>query len=85
MHDLVGLSSKLTKYKQTYIHSLSYVRFNFYARYGNTKEDLCVEGQERGKKCALIIKSSVYEGILIFGKGVTCESLEIVPAKKYFL
>ena len=31
---------------------------------GKTKEDLCIEAQERGKNFALIIKSSLFEVIL---------------------
>ena len=50
-----------------------------------TKEDLCIEPQERGKNCALIIKSSLFEGIFIDAKGGNCASLETVRAKKYFL
>ena len=38
-----------------------------------------------GKNVALIIKSSLYEGIFIDAKGVNCASLEIVRAKKYFM
>ena len=49
------------------------------------KEDLCIEAQERGKKIALIIMSSLFEGIFIDAKGVNCASLETVRAKKYFL
>ena len=49
------------------------------------KEDLCIEAQERGKNCALIIKNSLFEGIFIDAKGVNCASLETVRAKKYFL
>ena len=49
------------------------------------KEDLCIETQERGINFALIIKSSLFEGIFIDAKGVNCVSLEIVRATKYFL
>ena len=35
-----------------------------------TKEDLCIEAQERGKNFALIIKSSLVEGIFIDAKGI---------------
>ena len=48
-----------------------------------TKEDLYIEAQERGKNVALIIKSSLFEGIFIDAKGVNCASLETVCAKKY--
>ena len=50
-----------------------------------TKEDLCIEAQERGKNVALIIESSLFEAIFIDAKGVNCASLEPVRAKKYFL
>ena len=50
-----------------------------------TKEDLYIEEQERGKNFALIIKSSLFEGIFIDAKGVNCASLETVRAEKYFL
>ena len=50
-----------------------------------TKEDLYIEAQERGKNFALIIKSSLFEGIFIDAKGVNCASLDIVRATKYFL
>ena len=62
----------------------------FYALIGcpsfdrRTKDYLCIEEQERGKKFRLIIKSSLFEGILIDVKGVNFSSLEIVRAKKYF-
>ena len=49
-----------------------------------TKEELCIEAQERGKHFALIIKSSLFQGIFIDAKGVNCASLEIVGAKKIF-
>ena len=52
---------------------------------GTTKEDLCIEAQERGKSFALIIKSSHFKGIFINAKGVNRASLETVRAKKYFL
>ena len=45
----------------------------------------CVEEQERDKKIALIIKSSLFEGIFIDAKGINCASLEIVRAKKDFM
>ena len=48
-------------------------------------EDLYIEAQERGKNFALIIKSSLFEGIFIDAKGVNCASLETVRAKKYFI
>ena len=48
-----------------------------------TNKDLCIEAQERGKNFALIIKSSLFEGIFIDAKGVNCATLEIVRAKKY--
>ena len=51
---------------------------------GITKEDLCIEAQQRGKHFSLIIKSSLFEGIFIDAKGVNCAHLEIVHAKKYF-
>ena len=41
--------------------------------------------QERGNNFALIIKSSLFEGIFIDAKGENCASLEIVLAKKTFL
>ena len=41
--------------------------------------------EERGKKFALIIKSSLFEGIFIDAKRVNCASLEVVCAKKYFI
>ena len=44
-----------------------------------------IEAQEWGKNFALIIKSSLFEGIFIDAKGVNCTSLEIVPAKKYLI
>ena len=50
-----------------------------------TREDLYIEAQERGKNFALIIKSSLFDGIFIDAKGVNCASLETVHAKKYFL
>ena len=50
-----------------------------------TKEDLCIETQERGKNFALIIQNSIFEGIFIDAKGVNCASLETVRAKQYFL
>ena len=46
---------------------------------------LCVEAQERGKNFALIIKSSLFQGIFTDAKGVNCASLEIVRARKYFI
>ena len=49
------------------------------------EEDLYIEAQERGKNFAIIIKSSLFEGIFIDAKGVNCASLETVPAKKYLL
>ena len=52
---------------------------------GTVKEDLYIESQERGKSFALIIKSSLFEGIFIDAKGVNCASLETVHAKKYLL
>ena len=52
-----------------------------YVARGGTKEDLCIEAQERGKNFALIIKSSLFEEIFIDAKGVNCEGLEIVHAK----
>ena len=45
----------------------------------------CIEAQERGKNCALIIKSSLFEGTFVDVKGVNCASLEIVRTKKYFM
>ena len=51
---------------------------------GITKEDLCIEAQQRGKNFSLIIKSSLFDGIFIDAKGVNCAHLEIVHAKKYF-
>ena len=50
-----------------------------------TKEDLYIEAQKRCKNFALIIKSSLFEGIFLDAKGVKCASLETVRAKKYFL
>ena len=47
-----------------------------------TKEDLCIEEQERGKIFALIIKSSLFDGIIIDAKCVNCASFETVRAKK---
>ena len=41
-----------------------------------------MEAKERGKNFALIIKSSLFEGIFIYAKGENCASLEIVRAKK---
>ena len=52
---------------------------------GITKEDLCIEAQERSKHFTLIIKSSLFEGIFIDATGVNCASLETVRVKKYFL
>ena len=52
---------------------------------GVTKEDLCIEAQQRGKNFELIIKSSLLEGIFIDAKCVHCASLETVRAKKIFL
>ena len=52
---------------------------------GVTKEDLCIEAQEGGKNFAIIIKSSLFEGIFTDAKGVNLASLEIVRAKKYFI
>ena len=49
------------------------------------KRIYCIEAQERVKIFALIIKSSLFEGIFIDAKGVNCASLEIVSAKKYFI
>ena len=49
------------------------------------KEDLCIEAQQRGKKFALIIKSSLFEGIFIDATRVNFVSLETARAKKYFL
>ena len=43
-----------------------------------------IEAQETGKIVALIIKSSLIEGIFIDAKCVNCASLETVRAKKYF-
>ena len=51
----------------------------------NTNENICIEAQEKGKNFALMIKTSLFEGIFIDAKGANCESLEIVCAKKYFL
>ena len=53
--------------------------------WGITKEDLCIEAQERGKNLALIINSSLYEAIFKDLKGVNCASLETVHAEKYSL
>ena len=50
-----------------------------------TKEDLYIEAQERGENFAIIINSSLFEGIFIDAKGVNSASLETVRAKKYFL
>ena len=41
-----------------------------------------VKSLERSKNFALIIKSSLFEGIFKDAKGVNCASLEIVRAKK---
>ena len=49
------------------------------------KRIYCIEAQERGKNFALIVKSSLFEGIFIDAKGVNFASLEIVRAKKYFM
>ena len=57
----------------------------YYCTEGPTKEDLYIEAQERGKNFALIIWSSLFEGIFIDAKGVNCASLETMHAKKYFL
>ena len=38
-----------------------------------------------GTNFALIIKSSLFEGIFIGAKGVNCASLDTVRAKKIFL
>ena len=38
-----------------------------------------------GKNFALIIQSSLFEGIFIDAKGVNCPSLKIVRAQKYFI
>ena len=46
------------------------------------KRIYCIEAQERSKNFALIIKSSLFEGIFIDAKGVNCASLEIVRAKE---
>ena len=51
---------------------------------GDTKEHLCIEAQERGKNVALIIKSSLCEGIFIDAKGVNCASSETVLTKEIF-
>ena len=51
---------------------------------GCIKEDICIEAQERVRKFAQIIKSSLFEVIFIDAKGVNCSSLETVHAKKYF-
>ena len=50
-----------------------------------SKRNYCIEAQERGKNFALIIKSSLFEGIFIDAKVVNCASFEIVRAKKYFI
>ena len=42
-------------------------------------------GAREGKNVALIIKISLFEGILIDAKGVNSASLEIVRAKIYFI
>ena len=47
----------------------------------HTKRIYCIEAQQRGKHFALIIKSSLFEGIFIDAKGVNCTSLEIVREK----
>ena len=41
--------------------------------------------QDRSKNFALIIKSSLFEGIFIDAKGLNSASLETVRAKKKFL
>ena len=56
-----------------------------FRRIVSIKEDLCIEVHDSGKNFALIIKSSLFEGIFIDAKGVNYASLEIVHAKIYFI
>ena len=64
--------------------SYSNIEFYFLLSDSATKEDSCIEAQERGENFTLIIKSSLFVGIFIYAKCVNFASLEIVHAKKKY-
>ena len=77
MVSLHGAIVKITENRvivNVYLQELCYILLVMNL-WGITKEDLYIEAQERGKNFALIIKSSLFEGIFIDAKGVNCASL----------
>ena len=80
---LHGAIVKLTENRliaNVYLQELCYILLVMNL-WGITKENLYIEVQERGKNFALIIKSSLFDGLFIDEKGINCASLEAVNAK----